>query len=72
MYILLFNWSIYSILFYKVTSLSEPYGDCEDTMPVSNCKLQCKTKQVVETCGCHAAYMKPEVTDESKFCIIST
>ena len=56
----------------QVTSLPEPYGDCEDTMPVSNCKLKCKTKHVVKTCGCHAVYMEPSVGDKSKlyeFCI---
>ena len=47
-------------------TLPKPYGDCEDTIPVSNCKLKCKTKHVIETCGCYAAYMESVVGEKSK------
>ena len=43
---------------FQMTSFAAPYGDCEDTMPVSNCKLQCKTELVVEQCGCVSGYMR--------------
>ena len=36
-------------------------------MPVSQCMLQCKTKHMVEACGCHATYMEPVVENTSKF-----
>ena len=51
----------------QVTSLPEPYGDCDDTMPVSNCKLQCKAKHVMKVCGCYAAYMEPVMGNKGKF-----
>ena len=46
---------------YKVTTLPDPYGDCEELhpVPVSRCLLNCLTKRVVEQCGCHDVHMKP-------------
>ena len=45
----------------QITNLPRPYGDCEDDnpVPVSRCKLNCKTKKLVEICGCHDVYMEP-------------
>ena len=42
-------------------SLPTPYGDCNDNSnaSVSECRLACVTRTVVEMCGCHDVYMKP-------------
>ena len=44
----------------KVKNLPYPYGDCDDNnnASVSECRLACVTKAVVEKCGCHDVYMK--------------
>ena len=48
---------------YKVTTLPDPYGDCEelDPVPVSRCLLNCVTKRVLEQCGCHDVHMDPYI-----------
>ena len=48
-------------LLLKVKSLKDPYGDCDDNnnSTVSECRLTCVTRTVVEMCGCHDVYMKP-------------
>ena len=44
-------------IFAQITSLSQPYGECEETVPVSNCKLECKADHVTTQCGCADIYM---------------
>ena len=48
-------------LLLKVKTLPDPYGECEDNSntAVSECRLACVTRAVVEKCGCHDVYMKP-------------
>ena len=45
----------------QVKSLPHPYGDCDDNnnASVSECRLACVTRAVVEMCGCHDVYMTP-------------
>ena len=45
----------------KVKSLPDPYTDCDDSnsVSVSECRLACLTRTVVEKCGCHDVYMSP-------------
>ena len=45
----------------KVKSLPDPYSDCDEdsNASVSECRLACVTKTVVETCDCHDVYMTP-------------
>ena len=59
---------------YRVTTLPDPYGDCEELhpVPVSRCLLNCITKIVVEHCGCHDVHMEPyrNSTCEKKECFV--
>ena len=61
--------SLLHLIKIQITNLPHPYGDCEDETPVSvsECKLNCKTKKLVEICGCHDVYMKPYETVDSKW-----
>ena len=40
-------------------SLPDPYGECDanSAITVSECRLACLTRTVVQTCGCHDVYM---------------
>ncbi len=45
----------------QVYSLSDPYGNCDDSdpPPVSRCQLVCETDRLAEDCGCVDVYMEP-------------
>ena len=53
----------------QIKNLPSPYGDCEekDPVPVSRCKMKCKTQTLVELCGCRDVYMTPHVSNGCEF-----
>lgn len=46
----------------QVRSLSWPYGNCsEERVPsVADCQVLCRNVYLVDQCGCHDVYMKPQ------------
>ena len=51
--------SVHQKHLFQMESLPQPYGDCQHTVPLSECQTKCKTRQVVTKCGCHDVYMEP-------------
>ena len=42
------------------TQMEPPYGDCDasDNVPMSDCIIDCRTKIIVDKCGCKDIYMR--------------
>ena len=58
---------MFSTFFFQIQSLKEPYGDCEDTIPVPQCRLQHKAERIMEECGCVSYYMEQFINNKDKY-----
>ena len=55
------DFNVLVLCFGQIKTLPDPYGDCDNNnnATVSECRLACVTRTVVEMCGCHDVYMTP-------------
>ena len=58
----------------QIKSMEEPYGLCdpEHNTPMSDCRVDCRTREIVSVCGCgdvYMSYMKND-TDSKRFEIV--